>query len=246
MSAFWIDIRKKFASSVGLDLTHAQKHYGDILRKYIPKGAVWLDMGCGRQILPEWGASLHEQKDLVNQSSRLIGLDVDSALHEHPFLHDRVIGLGNNLPFKAESLDLVSANMVMEHVDDPPQVFKEVNRVLRPGGRFIFHTPNFKNYLILIASLISSGIKNKIVWLLEQRREEDVFKTFYRSNTTEAVQELATKNGLKVVSLATYGSSGSFERLGPLGVLEVLLLKLVSPPFFSQCNATIIAVLEKA
>jgi SAM-dependent methyltransferase len=45
------------------------------------------------------------------------------------------------LPFAAESLDLLIASEVVEHMPDPSQVVKEMARVLRPGGRLILTMP---------------------------------------------------------------------------------------------------------
>ena len=82
----------------------------------------------------------------MERSHRLVGIDVDSALHEHPFLHDRVIALGDALPFASETFEFVTANVVVEHVEHPKSP-TEIRRVLVPGGRFVFHTPNYKYVL---------------------------------------------------------------------------------------------------
>jgi len=50
------------------------------------------------------------------------------------------LGTAERLPYDDASFDLVIAVSVMEHVDDPDQVFREVRRVLRPGGGFYFYT----------------------------------------------------------------------------------------------------------
>jgi 2-polyprenyl-3-methyl-5-hydroxy-6-metoxy-1,4-benzoquinol methylase len=49
-------------------------------------------------------------------------------------------GVAETLPFEDESVDFVHAYSVMEHVDDPDQVWPEVFRVLRRPGAFLFST----------------------------------------------------------------------------------------------------------
>ena len=49
-------------------------------------------------------------------------------------------GVAESLPFEDESVDFVHAYSVMEHVDDPDQVWPEVFRVLRRPGAFLFST----------------------------------------------------------------------------------------------------------
>ncbi|MFC1762297.1 class I SAM-dependent methyltransferase [Planctomycetota bacterium] len=53
--------------------------------------------------------------------------------------------LGECLPFRDETFDLVCALDVMEHVLEPMKVLREVERVLKPGGLFIFNSPNQYN-----------------------------------------------------------------------------------------------------
>ncbi|MCZ6834204.1 MAG: class I SAM-dependent methyltransferase [Planctomycetota bacterium] len=43
-----------------------------------------------------------------------------------------------NLPFDDETFDVVIANYVVHHLEHPEKVFKEVSRVLKPNGRFVF------------------------------------------------------------------------------------------------------------
>jgi ubiquinone/menaquinone biosynthesis C-methylase UbiE len=45
----------------------------------------------------------------------------------------------HELPFPDSSFDTVTASLVFCSVDDPARMLAEVHRVLRPGGRFLFH-----------------------------------------------------------------------------------------------------------
>jgi ubiquinone/menaquinone biosynthesis C-methylase UbiE len=47
----------------------------------------------------------------------------------------------NKLDFPDHHFDFVTMLAVIEHMDNPEEIFQEVYRVLRPQGRFIFTTP---------------------------------------------------------------------------------------------------------
>ncbi|MHA1592731.1 MAG: class I SAM-dependent methyltransferase [Candidatus Heimdallarchaeaceae archaeon] len=51
-----------------------------------------------------------------------------------------------NLKFERKKFDLVTARMVLHHVDDLGQAMSEIYRVLKPGGQFIFCEGNPPDY----------------------------------------------------------------------------------------------------
>ncbi len=51
-------------------------------------------------------------------------------------------GVGEFLPFPANTFDLVLSHEVLEHVQDDQQAVNEIVRVLKPGGRLILFVPN--------------------------------------------------------------------------------------------------------
>jgi SAM-dependent methyltransferase len=59
------------------------------------------------------------------------------ATREDGIRHENV----ERLSFPDRSFDLVLSCDVFEHVNDPDQGFREVARVLRPGGRFLMTVP---------------------------------------------------------------------------------------------------------
>ena len=68
-------------------------------------------------------------------------IEVSHELSRQTGLHlDIRPGVAESLPFEDESVDFVHAYSVMEHVDDPDQVWHEVFRVLRRPGAFLFST----------------------------------------------------------------------------------------------------------
>ncbi|MFN7939192.1 MAG: class I SAM-dependent methyltransferase [Bryobacteraceae bacterium] len=236
------------ANSIGLRLEHAQSRYFNILSALVKPGCRWLEVGCGGQLVPDWSTPLHTQSELASRPSLLVGIDVDSAIKHHPLLHHRVFALGDHIPFAADSFDIVSANMVVEHIEFPAKVFSEIHRVLAPGGIFLFHTPNHRNPVLLLASLIPYSVKKKLVvrFFEDARDEEDVFPTFYRANTTTAIRNAARASALAVEDVRVVGSVGFFNQLGALGYLEMFILKLHTLPLLRALDTNIIAVLKKA
>src|SRR5712691_7349057 len=222
---FWLKSKLALAQVLNLDLTHAQRHYAALLNSRVTDGVKWLEVGCGRSIVPYWAMSETEQRTMISRCASLTGIDVHKAIREHLLLPARVIGLAQWLPFRDEAFDLVTANMVVEHVDDCGAFLADIFRVLKPGGRFVFRTPNYWFYLVAIASLVPDSIKGRIVWLLERRREDDRFLTYYHMNTVTSIRRLAEKAGFQVEELRSVGSGGNLGLLGPLGVIECFFLK---------------------
>ncbi|MFD1216321.1 class I SAM-dependent methyltransferase [Microbulbifer celer] len=56
-----------------------------------------------------------------------------------------LLGVGDalNLPFSADSFDVVICSEVLEHIEDYCGVLTEINRVLKPGGVFAATVPAF-------------------------------------------------------------------------------------------------------
>jgi len=240
---FWYRHRGKLARLVGLDLTHSQKRYARLLESIVQPECRWLDLGCGRQIIPDWAYDHDLQLSLTRRASILVGADVDEALLEHPLIRHKVMALGGQLPFRDGVFDLVSANMVVEHIPGPEEVLKDIHRVLAPGGKFVFHTPNAIYPLVWVAKLIPYRIRKRLVFRIEGRAEDDVFPTCYRMNSLSAIRRLASRAGFHVLLLKTVNSSGTFGRWGFAGWLEVILMRLLSA---IGVRSNILCVLQKA
>ena len=85
---------------------------------------------------------------LAESFKRVVGTDIDDGAIEYAqatFSKDNLkfqIADALNLPFPAESFDVVVCSHVYEHVPDPVQMFAEIHRVLRPGGVCYFSAGN--------------------------------------------------------------------------------------------------------
>ncbi len=240
-SVNWYAVRARFARFLGFELQHSQQRYWKALEEVIEPGAEWLDLGCGWQITAEWAASPNKQRALARRARRFVGVDLDPGMWKHTLLDDRVFGSGEALPFARSSFDVVTANMVVEHLPDPERVFGEVRRVLRPGGRLVFHTPNKRYYMIWLASKAPESLKQRVARLLDDRADEDIFPTLYRANTPESVRQAFQAAGLEAEWIRLGGSVGEYERLGPFGLPEIAFLRLLETDLFRRYAPTMIA-----
>jgi SAM-dependent methyltransferase len=167
-----------------------------LVRTYLTPDARVMDLGCGRGGVVElfW-----QDVDLA------IGVDPDlPSLAEHRAHGMPVIrGSGEQLPFTGESFDLIVCLWVLEHLRSPERVLQEVHRVLRPGGHFLFLTPNLRNPLLALNRLGRAIplFQRRLVPRLYGRVEADTFPVRYQANTTSAIRSLAERSGLQVAEL---------------------------------------------
>ena len=225
-------------------LRSSQYSYQEAVDGLIRPGARWLDLGCGHQVFAEW--MLAEEREAVSRAGFFAGIDVDvPGMKVHRTLHNRVVGDLRALPFSPESFEIISANMVVEHLDQPLAVLAEIYRVLRPGGAFVYHTPNSRCFTIRLASWLPQSVKNLLIRFFEGREEHDVFKTFYRMNTAQAVRALGAEAGFTVAEVRQINSSAITVMLGPVVIGELIALRIMEHPAFAGWRSNLVVILKK-
>jgi ubiquinone/menaquinone biosynthesis C-methylase UbiE len=225
-------------------LKYSQYLYEDILKFYVNPNVKWLDLGCGHQILPTWRSE--EEKHLVGNCKVVVGIDYDlHSLKNHKNICLKVKGDITKLPFRDSFFDLVTANMVVEHLDNPDVQFKEIIRILKPGGIFIFHTPNALGYTTIMTRLVPNILKDKLTYLFQGRKEEDIFITYYRANTRKRINNLAKTTRFEVVKIKMIVSSAQFIIIPPLVILEIIWIRILMMKLFKPLRTNIIAILKK-
>jgi ubiquinone/menaquinone biosynthesis C-methylase UbiE len=218
--------------------------YEEALRQHVPQGARWLDIGCGHTLLPPW--SRQQEQELLAKVRLLIGIDYDlDSLKQHETISHRVRGDITHLPFASGCFDLVTANMVVEHLREPARQFREVSRVLRPGGVYILHTPNRRSHIIVLARMMPEGLKKKLIRLLDGRAETDIFPTYYHANTRTRLTQLAIECGFKTPEIRMVVGGAVSAVLLPVAVLELLWIRLLMTKPGTSIRTNIIAILRK-
>jgi SAM-dependent methyltransferase len=225
-------------------LKFSQTLYEEVLKNYVTPDTRWLDLGCGHQLLPTWREE--QERLLVKNCRMVVGIDYDlPSLVDHKSIDMKVRGTITRLPFREEFFDLVTANMVVEHLDDPEVQFREVNRALKPGGLFIFHTPNALGYTTIGGRIVPDGFKDKLIYLLDGRKENDVFETHYKANTQKRISEVADATGFEVVKIKMVVSDAGFALVPPLAIPELIWIRILMTKMFKPLRTNIIAILRK-
>ena len=132
--------------------------YSALERDELPETAVLASLGCGNPIAV---ADLHEGERVLDLGSgggidvllsarrvgptgRAIGLDMTDEMLALAQRHAAAAGITNveflkghieAIPLPSASIDVVISNCVVNLAADKPAVFREIARVLRPGGR---------------------------------------------------------------------------------------------------------------
>lgn len=86
-------------------------------------GKKTLDIGCGRQKLPN---------SIGVDFLELPGVDV-------------IADLNGKLPFEDNSFEVVYSNQVFEHIQNLIGLIEECHRILKPGGLLVAHVPYFRS-----------------------------------------------------------------------------------------------------
>ncbi|MCX7798149.1 MAG: class I SAM-dependent methyltransferase [Melioribacter sp.] len=114
--------------------------FSDSLREKIVKIAgleknkIAADIGAGTGFITE-GLLRHNLRVIaVDQSKAMISVMKKKLLDSEV---DYVIGEGENLPLKSESVDYVFANMYLHHTENPSIAIEEMVRIIRRGGKLI-------------------------------------------------------------------------------------------------------------
>ena len=112
--------------------------------KPLPRGVI-LDCPAGEGALAQ---------DLVAEGFAVRCCDLYSELFRLDGVEIKRGDLAGTLPYASGSFDYITSLDGLEHIDSPPQAFREYRRLLKPGGHLIISVPNIMN------------VEERLKWLL--------------------------------------------------------------------------------
>ncbi|MFI5211507.1 MAG: class I SAM-dependent methyltransferase [Ignavibacteria bacterium] len=193
------NIREK---SVNLEIRLKEKLYSrmpdyvfsnDLFESWIKESlktsSIWIDAGCGKN-------------ELVHEFCHLApgGTGIDEVIHPELLTSDDKFIRADlkNIPLADESVDTITANMVVEHITDIKAVLNEFSRILKKGGNFIFRTTNKWYPTLLLGHLFPKAVKDKIIYKVFGVNSHDIFKTSYPVNTLKDIRRTLPAYGYKI------------------------------------------------
>ena len=123
----------------------SQRFYNryDFLLKNYKKGQI-LDIGNIGGVLGK-GKSLssyHQFKGAIPKTSTLHGLDLCLPDDPENYPNQKVGNIENGLPYNDNFFDTIYLGEVLEHLQNPGNALKEINRTLKADGILILDVPN--------------------------------------------------------------------------------------------------------
>jgi SAM-dependent methyltransferase len=182
--------------------------------------SIALDYGAGRGAQLDCDAWKQHLLLLQPKCTTRIGCDVDPVVFGNPYI-DKAILLDKNENFKVpiddQSVDLVLADWVIEHLADPLATFNDIHRVLKKGGWFCARTGNVWHYSYAIAKLLGkSSYSEKMVGRVQPAREErDVFIKFFRANTSRVLKNLCQTARFSRIHIHAWEPEPGYLRINP-------------------------------
>ncbi len=115
----------------------------DLFQQYIGSGKSVIELGCGPGLMA---------KEIVQSGNQLHAVDGSGKMIERAI---KEVGPSPNIQFtesylsvsflsqfQSNSFDAAISSSVLEYIEDATGIIAETNRMLKPGGVFIFSVPN--------------------------------------------------------------------------------------------------------
>jgi SAM-dependent methyltransferase len=205
------------------------------LRACLGEGAVVLDAGSGPG---SW--VLQEQRERIDL---LVGVDLYRP--DTSQLDAFCLAGCDRLPFADDTFDVVMSYLVLEHLPEPARAYREIARVLKPGGCFCFKTPAVRTPLFLLARVLPTSLHKRCKASIGTAKE-DVFPTYYRANHISLLHRQLSGVGLERDWLYTVDQTYAYTMHARWTyALGLLYSRLTRVPALSWLRNQIIGIYRK-
>lgn len=147
-----------------------------------------------------------------------IGVDVDEGVLLNPYLEKGYLLKEDNhfvMPISDQSVDMVVADWVVEHLPSPNAAFQDIFRVLKPGGWFCARTVNVHHYAFAIANLVkNSSVERRLLNIAQGERY--TWPKSYLANTHSKLINAATNAGFAPAVVISWEPEPAYLMKNPI------------------------------
>ncbi|WP_437956453.1 class I SAM-dependent methyltransferase [Sorangium sp. So ce119] len=178
---------------------HYWEIYQGIVDEAVTPAKVIIHLGCGALWFGQVATVSLEGKTIY-------AVDPDEeALSRNPAPH-RLCAVGESIPLPDGCADVIVADHLFEHLEEPEALLHEAHRLLRPGGRFVFTSLNLFSYSGLATHLTPHWFHTFTMGLLRASSGSSNARpcpTYFRMNTLWTVERIAKATGFRVEKIHT-------------------------------------------
>ncbi len=177
------------------------------LERFYPQSSGWIDgitefhrliesvVPTGGEILEIGSGPPNPTSCFLRTLGGLTGVDVDPEIHTNDALDKAHVLSGETYPFASNAFDACVSDYVIEHMTNPALHLREVWRVLKPNGVYVFRTPNRFHYVTLAARLTPHWFHKLVANRLRNlsAASHDPYPTLYRMNSRSSITRMAAE-----------------------------------------------------
>ena len=215
--------------------------YEAMLSVLVTQETHWLDVGCGRELVPfsPAGARL-----LAQRCKSLTGIDPSDNINENPYLQHRIKAKLEDFE-TTETFDLITLRMVVEHITTPEAAVAALSRLSRTGTKILIYTVDKFSPVALAAAVTPLSVHVQMKQLLWQGSEKDTFPTAYLMNTRGRLAALMTAGGFVEVDFRTLADTRTTSGFRVLNTLELSAWRVLRSIGVQYPERCLLGVYEK-
>lgn len=192
-----------------------------------------LDIGCGRGI----GRNVSLQEEVRSAAGEFWGIEPDESIQpEEGQYHNFQHALLETAELPENHFDVAYSSMVMEHVGEPDPFLKALDRSLKPGGVYLFVTPNVHSFVPRVTQVCHKLGVDEMVLRLTQGSAVDEYHYPVRFlfNSPKLIDRASEEIGFQPPEYAYIeGKGGRHYFPGPLKLIYSMIAakrKLIKNP----------------
>ena len=206
--------------------------FREIVLNEIREDSVVLNVGCG--FIP-FG--------IRGKCKQVLGVDLDERAKMNPDLD--VVFIEDIGKFQySEQVDIIILQWVVEHLENPNEVFANLYRILKPNGKVFILTSNSTHYISEIGKRTPYQFNKWFYKFIHA--EEDTYPVYYRSNTPQKLHLAMLNAGLYLERFECIEPDPNYLEFSlPSYVIGVGMEKLLSTHMMWKYRRDMIGVFVK-